>query len=76
MSENPPPRGLYTEQEVAEHQDGEVRLVMKGLLRNLQQVRAQRAILPDFESSLARARREGEIWGLDAAISAVQRRIR
>lgn len=71
-----PPRGLYTEQEVAEYQVSEAKLVLKGVLRNLQEVRAQRAVMPDWESALARARRQGEIWGLDAAIAAVERRIR
>lgn len=58
------------------HAEREARATLKGVLRNLLEVRAQRAVMPDRESALARARRQGEIWGLDAAIAAVERRIR
>jgi hypothetical protein len=61
---------LYTEEEVARLQESEVKIVLEGLLRNLQDVRAQRAAgsLPGV--------RQGEIWGLDTAIKAVRRRLR
>lgn len=68
---------LFTSEEVAVLQDSEVRLVMKGLLRNLEDVLAQRTAGHHRKvTPVAWARREGEIWGLKLAIQAVKRRIR
>ena len=73
-----PPRGLYTEEEVARLQDSEVRLILKGLLRNLTDVRTQRGATPIKlpEGRDQQLKRMGEIEGLNIAIAAVRRRIR
>jgi hypothetical protein len=60
------------------HAEKEVRDALKGLLRNLKDVKEQRmaagrGILP---SASHRARIEGELWGLDTAIKAIERRLR
>lgn len=70
MSEVTPPRGLYTEEEVARLQASEAKVVLKGLLRNLEDVHAQRLKSEPSE------RRGGELWGLGVAISAVKRRLK
>lgn len=68
---------LYTEEEVGALQASEARLVMKGLLRNLEDVLAQRTAGHHRRvTPVAYARREGEIWGLKLAIQAVKRRLR
>lgn len=65
---------LYTEAEVARLQATEAKLVLEDLLRNLQDVRAQRAAhLPGRHAD--RMSRQGEIWGLDTAIKAIKRRL-
>lgn len=68
---------LFTTEEVARLQDSEVRLVLKGLLRLLNDIRAQRVAgdCPQMSRSI-RDRRRGEIWGLEVAIAAVRRRLR
>lgn len=53
----------------------EVGVTLKGLLRNLQQVRAQREKAPSGQTATAAAQRAGEIWGLDTAIAAIKRRM-
>lgn len=64
------------EEEVARLQDSEVRIALKGLLRNLLEVRGQRqASLKLGMTPVRHARRVGEIWGLDIAINAVKRRL-
>jgi len=70
--------GLYTKGEVARLQEAEVRTVMKGLLRNLTDVRNQRgaAKLSLPSERTVQIRRMGEIEGLNIAITAVRRRIR
>ena len=56
------------------HAEREVKAALKGLMRNLQEVRAQRNLgaIADVRD---RARNQGEIWGLDLAIAAIKRRI-
>lgn len=61
---------LYTDREVAQLQDSEVQVILKGLLRNLTQVREQQSKGP------AGQHRDGVIDGLNIAISAVRRRVR
>lgn len=59
------------------HAESEVKAVLKGLLRNLEDVLAQRVAGHTRKvSPVVYARREGEIWGLKLAIQAVKRRIR
>lgn len=60
---------LYTEAEVAHLQQSEVQIILKGLLRNLTEVRNQQA-------QGTAADRNGVVDGLNIAISAVRRRIR
>lgn len=73
---------LYTAEEVARLQDTEVKLVLKGLLRNLEDVRTQRGASLQGSLVLAssagryRERQRGEIEGLNIAIAAIKRRIR
>lgn len=68
---------LYTEEEVAALQQAEVQLILKGLLRNLERVREQRALpLEPGANPKYKAHVRGELWGLDTAIRAVRRRIR
>ena len=59
----------FCECEVARLQDSEVQLVLKGLLRNLTQVRDQQA-------AGTTQRQKGAAEGLNIAIAAVKRRIR
>ena len=66
----------YTDEEVARLQDSEVRLVLKGLLNGLTQAREQREVLPAAQTAVQAAQRQGEVYGLNIAISAIQRRIR
>lgn len=72
MSEN-----LYTEAEVARLQGSEVNLVLKGLLRTLEEVKGQRS-MPHQPGTHQRylERQRGEINGLNIAIAAVNRRIK
>lgn len=71
-------RGMYTAEQVAQLQVSEAVLILKGVLRNLKEVRAQRAAdrisLPEGRDR--QLKRMGEIWGLDTAIAAIERRIR
>lgn len=67
---------LYTAAEVAAYQDSEVQQVLKGLLRNLEDVLVQRARGHVQGNPVVYARRQGEIWGLKMAIQAVKRRIK
>jgi len=59
------------------HAEREVKAALKGLMRNLQEVRAQRGgeriQLPGGRD--AQMKRMGEIWALDLAIAAIKRRI-
>lgn len=48
---------------------------LKSVRRTLLDVRAQRSVAPDKESPIALARRQGEIWGLDTALAAIERRL-
>jgi hypothetical protein len=57
----------------AQAQDAEVRIALQGLLRNLRDVRAQRAVSASVTTRPGRA--AGELWGLDTAIKAVERRL-
>lgn len=66
----------YTDEEVARLQDSEVRLVLKGLLNGLTQAREQREVLPAAQTAVQAAQRQGEVYGLNVAIAAIQRRIR
>ena len=70
--------GLYTEEEVVQLLQSEAQLILKGLLRNLTEVRAQRGAerisLPEGRDQ--QLKRMGEIDGLNIAIAAVRRRIR
>lgn len=59
----------FCECEVARLQQSEVQLILKGLLRNLTDVRDQQA-------KGAGAHRNGVVDGLNIAISAVRRRMR
>lgn len=67
---------LFTAEEVARLQESEVRVVLKGLLRNLTEVRKQRGMIEDGAPLARRMQIRGEIEGLNIAISAVRRRIR
>lgn len=68
----------FTSEDMERWADQEVRKVLKGLLRNLTDVRTQRGAasftLPD--GRIAQLKRQGEIEGLNIAIAAVRRRIR
>ena len=66
------------EREVAQAQDSEVNIILKGLLRNLTEVRKQRGATPVNlpEGRAQQLRRMGEIEGLNIAIAAITRRIR
>ena len=70
--------GLYTETEVARLQEAEAKVVLKGLVRNLEDVLAQRirAGKGTAANTVAGARLRGEIWGLRLAIQAAKRRIK
>lgn len=48
----------------------------KLLLRSLQEVRAQRGGVAYPHHPSARNRQQGEIWGLDVAIKAIERRLK
>lgn len=61
---------LYTAREVGEAQYSEATFILKGLLRNLTEVREQQSKGP------ASQHRDGVIDGLNIAIAAVRRRIR
>lgn len=76
LSPCPGRENLYTEAEVARLQDSEVRTVLKGLLRNLTDVRRQRGVIEDDAPLARKLQMRGEIEGLNIAISAVKRRIR
>ncbi len=67
---------LYTEKEVARLQAQEAKLVLKGLLRNLEDVRRQRGTVEDGAPLARKLQVRGEIEGLNIAIAAVKRRIR
>lgn len=69
--ENSCPCPGYTD--VARLQDSEVQLILKGLLRNLTEVRQQQLAEPEH---LRTMRKQGTIEGLNIAIAAVRRRIR
>jgi hypothetical protein len=58
------------------HAEREVRAALKGLMRTLEEVRAQRSA-PHRPGTHARhlERQRGEINGLDIAIAAIKRRI-
>lgn len=62
---------MYTAEEVEKMIATEVKLTLKGILRNLEDVHAQR-----LASTSSDARQRGELWGLGVAISAIKRRIR
>jgi hypothetical protein len=67
--------GLYTEKEVGELQVKEAGLVMKGLLRNLVEVRRQWSTGPSGgETATEAALRRARVYGLNVAIGAVRRR--
>lgn len=67
----------YTEEEVARLQESEVRVVLKGLLRNLEGVHRQRTVSRDHAvTQAARDIAVGQIDGLDTAMRAIRRRIR
>lgn len=53
----------------------EVQEALRGLLRNLEEVRAQRLARLDTIPLSRTPRVRGEVWGLDIAISAVKRRL-
>jgi len=69
---------LYTREDLDRHARQEVRVALKGILRNLAEVREQRGgeriQLPGGRD--AQLKRMGEIWGLDVAIKAVERRLK
>jgi len=67
---------LYTAAEVGELQAKEATLILKGVLRNLQEVRAQRVASADKGCKADRVWNQGQIYGLDVAIAAIRRRIR
>lgn len=67
--ENTCPCPGFREAEVARLQDSEVQLILKGLLRNLTQVRDQQA-------AGRTQRQKGVVEGLNIAIAAVRRRVR
>lgn len=67
----------YTEAEVARLQDSEVKLVLRGLVTSLENVRTQRrASLDRARTATACAQLAGEIAGLTVAINAIKRRLR
>lgn len=63
---------LYTEAEVAHLQQSEAQIILKGLLRNLTEVRNQQS----QGTGQGAAHRNGVVDGLNIAISAVRRRVR
>lgn len=69
---------MYTHHEVVQIAQAEVQIALKGLLRNLTEVRnqrgAERISLP--EGRAQQLKRMGEIDGLNIAIAAVKRRIK
>lgn len=67
---------LYTEAEVAHLQQSEAQIILKGLLRNLTEVRAQRGVPRAGATKVELERQRGEINGLNIAIAAVRRRLR
>lgn len=58
------------------HAEAEVKAVLKGLLRNLTDVRRQRGVIEDGAPLARKLQVRGEIEGLNIAISAVKRRLR
>lgn len=64
---------MYTAEEVEKMIAAEVKLTLKGILRNLEDVHAQRV---GTQPHLRTMRQVGELWGLGVAISAIKRRIR
>lgn len=58
------------------HAESEVNETLKSLLRNLKEVRAQRSV-PQRPGTPEKylERQKGEVWGLDTAIKAVERRL-
>lgn len=58
------------------HAEAEVKAVLKGLLRNLTDVRRQRGMIEDGAPLARKLQMRGEIEGLNIAITAVRRRIR
>jgi hypothetical protein len=63
----------YTEEEVARLQTAEAVNVLKGLVRVLEEVRAQQTTEP---AHLRTMRKQGVAEGLNIAIAAVKRRLR
>jgi hypothetical protein len=61
-----------------DHQRSDVQVALLDLLRNLKEVKAQRMAFGRgiFPSAAHRARNDGELWGLDTAIKAIERRLR
>lgn len=64
------------EQEIGDLQVSEARLILMGILRNLENVKAQRRASGADDDRLGQARALGEIWGLEVAIQAIRRRLR
>lgn len=62
----------FTEEEIARLQDREAQTILKGLLRNLTDVRDQQS----KGTGQGTAHRNGVVDGLNIAIMAVRRRIR
>ena len=58
------------------HAKAEVKAALKGLLRNLEDVRRQRGAVDEGAPLARKLQRRGEIEGLNIAISAIKRRIR
>lgn len=63
---------LYTAEEVGQLQASEAQIILKGLLRNLTEVRKQQA----QGTGQGPGHRNGVVDGLNIAIAAVRRRIR
>lgn len=63
----------YTEEEVARLQTAEAVNVLKGLVRVLEEVKAQQASEPAHTRTM---RKQGVVEGLSIAIAAVKRRLR
>lgn len=76
LSPCPGRENLYTEAEVAGLQESEAKLVLKGLLRNLEDVRRQRGAVEEGAPLARKLQVRGEIEGLNIAIYAIKRRIR
>jgi hypothetical protein len=68
---------LYTEEEVGQLQFAEAQTILKNLLRNLENVKVQRAASEKGTPNVrGRAFIRGQVDGLDVAIRAVKRRLR